>query len=411
MYTNKYFGNTAVMKMEKLCLTLLTEYSQNVGIANKTFKNYWHSGFVPLCQYSETMTNCQSLESIATNFLIKTRKQFDVHEISDWQKRFRYKAGDMLLEYAKVGNITWRRAEPFRKNPLCSEHERLLDEFLVTVQDSYAPTSLKVVRQILSLYLRQLNDKNVNSLSIQEVNRVAMTLCNQTPSQTKNVLQYTKKFLAFLYSKDIIDTDLGKSLPLKSAARRVIQDSFTDDEIQLLIANIDKNSQAGKRDYAMVITALLTGLRSCDIVALKFSNIDWRNNEIKLTQQKTNHPIIIPLEATVGNAIIDYLLNGRPKIKSDHIFLTAIPPYRPLPRMQPIMTRCKERAGLTGDNFRKFGTHSLRRTFSRTLLESEVSLDIISEMLGHSNRDSSKPYLSTDEKGLKQCALSFKSNY
>lgn len=396
------------MEIKELCLTLLTEYSQEVGLSNKTFENYWHSGFAPLCQYAKTMICCKSVEEVATNFLTETKNQVDSGELSPWQRRFRYKAGDMLLEYAKTGNITWRRSEPFRKNPLSHDYEKLLNEFLSTIQDSYAPTSLKVMRQILSLYLRQLNDKNVNSLSIQEVNFAVIKLCDQTPSQARSVLQYAKKFLSFLYSKDITDTDLGKSLPLKPPKRRVIQDSFTDDEIHLLLMNIDEKLPAGKRDYAMVITALLTGLRSCDIVALKFSNIDWQNNEIKLTQQKTNQPIIIPLEATVGNAIIDYLLNSRPKIKSEHIFLTAIPPYRPLPGMQAIMTRCKERAGLTGEKYRKFGTHSLRRTFSRTLLESEVSLDVISEMLGHSTLDSSKPYLSTDEKGLKQCALSIK---
>lgn len=399
------------MDIKKLCLQLLTEYSKNMGFASKTFENYWYGGFIPLYQYAETLNDCQTLETIATNFLLETKNQFEANRISNWQRRIRYKVADMLLDYAKNATITWHRSEPFRKKPLCEQYQDLVDSFIISIQDSYAPSSLKVIRQILSLYLRQLNDIKVASLTLKDVNNAAITLCNHIPSQTKNILQYTKKFLSYLYIKGFIDTDLGKSLPVKGPSRKVIQPCFTDDEVKLLLANIDRNTSAGKRDYALIMMALITGLRSCDIVGLQFSNIDWQNNEISLTQQKTNKPIIIPLEANVGNSIIDYVLNGRPKIKSDYVFLTALPPYKPLPRMQAIMTRCKERTGLTGDNFRKFGTHSLRRTFSRTLLESEVSLDIISEMLGHSNRDSSKPYLSTDEKGLKQCALSFKSNY
>ena len=55
----------------------------------------------------------------------------------------------------------------------------------------------------------------------------------------------------------------------------------------------------------MLLLASRLGLRASDIANLKFSNIDWDKNEIKLTQYMTGHPITLPLLNDVGNAIID----------------------------------------------------------------------------------------------------------
>lgn len=51
------------------------------------------------------------------------------------------------------------------------------------------------------------------------------------------------------------------------------------------------------------------------------------------------------------------------------------------------------------------GLHILRRTFASRLLENGVPLPVISAALGHIGQESSKPYLSTDEKVMRKCAL------
>ena len=68
----------------------------------------------------------------------------------------------------------------------------------------------------------------------------------------------------------------------------------------------------GKRNYAMTLLASRLGLRASDIANLRFSQIDWDNNLITLTMQKTHKIIQLPLLAEVGNALIDYLRSGRP---------------------------------------------------------------------------------------------------
>ena len=80
----------------------------------------------------------------------------------------------------------------------------------------------------------------------------------------------------------------------------------------------------GKRDYAMMVLAAQSGLRACDVVRLELGSINWRTREICLTQHKTGEPLSLPLEPESGNAIADYILNGRPTQRLQ-IFSCAIP--------------------------------------------------------------------------------------
>jgi len=59
----------------------------------------------------------------------------------------------------------------------------------------------------------------------------------------------------------------------------------------------------------MLILAVRYGFRVSDIKALTFANIDFTNNSISITQQKTGKPLTHTLLNDVGWAIIDYVKN------------------------------------------------------------------------------------------------------
>ena len=43
------------------------------------------------------------------------------------------------------------------------------------------------------------------------------------------------------------------------------------------------------------LLALTTGLRACDIIALRLADVDWRGQAIAIVQQKTGNPLTLPL--------------------------------------------------------------------------------------------------------------------
>jgi len=91
-----------------------------------------------------------------------------------------------------------------------------------------------------------------------------------------------------------------------------------------------KTAYLSARNRAICWLAFETGMRAVDICNLKIADIDWANDKIHVRQQKTSKPLELPLRATYGNAIADYLLYERPLSKSTRLFLSSQAPFRPL---------------------------------------------------------------------------------
>jgi len=195
-------------------------------------------------------------------------------------------------------------------------------------------------------------------------------------------------------------------LKLRQIHQPQIPSVYSKEEVEALIGAIDRGHPQGKRDYAMILLAARYGLRISDIIGMRYCNLDWEHNRIILFQQKTGKKIILPLSEEVGNAIIDYLKYSRPNIELPYIFLTAKAPYRELSSNGMGMA-IRDYFRIAGVNFtnRKHGPHSLRHSLASNLLKSNESLPVISEILGHSNTETTMEYLRIDIQLLRQCTL------
>jgi integrase len=169
---------------------------------------------------------------------------------------------------------------------------------------------------------------------------------------------------------------------------------------------IEKTSKKGKRNYAIFLLASRLGLRASDICALQFCNLDWERNVINLVQCKTGKEIEQPLLAVIGEAIVDYIRNGRPKSESKTIFLTAVAPYTPIgvSGLSGIISCVIFKSGIDVKD-RHHGSHCLRHSLATQLLNQGTTLPVISQTLGHSNSQTTMIYLGIDVNGLLSCSL------
>jgi integrase len=184
---------------------------------------------------------------------------------------------------------------------------------------------------------------------------------------------------------------------------------LTPEEVAALKQTLaDESSGLTLRNRAIGILALYTGLRGCDIAALKIASINWEDDLILLEQQKTEVPLELPLSAVVGNAIYDYLNLERPTTDCEYIFVSEHQPKRQLKSkslsniFDKIMKSANIRRGL---NDRR-GLHIFRHRLATELLGNKVSRPVISQILGHISPKSLDVYLSADFKHLKKCSRS-----
>lgn len=270
--------------------------------------------------------------------------------------------------------------------------------------------SIQISRLYLSRFFAFLNTKNVMSLDIVTVPIVLeflRSLSSFGKPTINSIMRTVRYYLKYCHDNEIMQEELFSKLPNPHYNRQSrLPSTYTEDEVRKTLDTIDMGNPCGIRDYAIILLIARLGLRSSDVANLRFSNIDWESDRIRLTQVKTGNPLELPLLSDVGEAIINYLKNARPKTESDHVFIRVQPPYTEF-RSGAVGALVHEhllRAGIHLEG-RKSGSHALRHSLASRLLEHEIPLPVISEILGHVNTQTTMTYLRIDINELKKCVL------
>ena len=102
---------------------------------------------------------------------------------------------------------------------------------------------------------------------------------------------------------------------------------LSDAEIKKFLSVFNRKNLSDKRDYAMARCLTDLGLRCCEVANIKIKDINWHQGILKIARSKSNQEDQLPLLKSVGNAISDYLLHGRPKSNSEFIFVFHRAPF------------------------------------------------------------------------------------
>lgn len=138
--------------------------------------------------------------------------------------------------------------------------------------------------KVFLLAIHTTNAQNINDISPETINCFADAM-NHTESICMNVRRLRCRqvgaYLHWLYAHNLTDRDYSLQLPnFKRTAPR-LPHIWNPEEIDKILSVIGTASPVGKRNYAIFLLLARTGLRISDVVGLKFSNLDWRNNCIK----------------------------------------------------------------------------------------------------------------------------------
>ena len=318
----------------------------------------------------------------------------------------------LLKEFHDTGNIQWHYIPAWSVRALTQNFAYAVERYCeVNTQNQMLmpgtiATSKSAIRQFL-FCAEEVGINNFDGLTRGIVNSCITILAPQYPRGMKSCISAIRSFLTFAFDTGLTAEPLQTAIPETAAPRRVIRHGFSLEEQDILLDAPDCSTVVDKRDYAMMLLAVQTGLRVVDISNLTFQNIDWRESVLNVVQHKTGRSLLLPMEPAVGNAIADYILNGRPECKCSYIFLTKDPPYRKLHNRSAssIVYRYIQKCGIDDETIPRRGFHSFRRSFGARMLQSEIPLEMLSELLGHSNIDSTKPYVAIDVEGLRACTI------
>jgi len=331
-------------------------------------------------------------------------------EIGPNRRNALVKSARLMLEFQAAGAVAWRMMSPDPDLALSGSSRAVLKQFAAAASLELTPGSVRLlageIRQFLA-YLGRIGRSSPGAVTADDVRGFMVEMAPRRPAGIGNVVWSLKRFFAFLNAAGLSDVRVD-GLLARAAPRRVrALPCFTREDTDCLVKGIDTSTPCGKRDYAMVVLAVSTGLRCCDIVALRLDEIDWRRDEIRLVQAKTSRPLVLPLPALAGNAVAEWILHGRPDCGAPEVFVRLHPPFVKLGNStgSTLMRRRLARAGI--DHVARDGKsfHALRRTTGTRLIESGAGLPLAAQILGHARISSSGRYFALASEQLRQCCL------
>jgi integrase/recombinase XerD len=110
---------------------------------------------------------------------------------------------------------------------------------------------------------------------------------------------------------------------------------------------------------------------------------------------KSQRATRLPLPQEVGEAMLTYVEQARPRVSSTYVILTTLAPLRPLsPKaVTAIATRALRRAQVACPHY---GAHVLRHSAATTMLRQGVSLPSIGAVLRHASVETTAHYAKVD---------------
>ena len=174
-------------------------------------------------------------------------------------------------------------------------------------------------------------------------------------------------------------------------------------DVQRLLDSTDGDRPIDIRDRAILMLLAVYGLRRGEVVRLRLQDLDWERELLCVNRPKTRSTQTYPLARPVGDAIIRYLKEVRPRCGHRAVFLTLYAPFRPLDgsALWPIVA--KRLRGLSV-LLPHHGPHSLRHACATHLLSQGLSLKEIGDHLGHQSPETTRVYAMVDLAGLRQVA-------
>ncbi|MCU4162083.1 tyrosine-type recombinase/integrase [Acidiphilium sp. AL] len=289
-----------------------------------------------------------------------------------------------------------------RFTPLVDAYRRHLLEvrgLAVSTIEQHIATTESFLTQALSA------DAPLLELSVLAVERFVATEGRRLKRQSlQHIVARLRAFLRFCFDQnevrerlDVIDTPrvYRGELPPRALAWPLVQ---------RLLRSIDRSSQLGWRDYAILHLMAHYGLRPSEIVTLTLGSIDWQAQTVRVRQCKTRSDLILPLTGQTMRMLRRYLYRGRSGSARPELFLRARTPSGPL-------THCavddlyQKRARMSGLPLQGTSPYCLRHSFAMRLLDRGVGIKVIGDLLGHRTLESTCVYLRLQTGALREVAL------
>ncbi len=306
-------------------------------------------------------------------------------------KRLQYRrlAIQSKKEAVKIEFELKRELARLRGEVVSLHWEEWLSECIKKMKLHFKPSTIESYDKCLNKWCTPIwKGKEISKITTSEVHKVIYETLNPTltPSTKKFILKMIKRIFQMAVEDGILARN--PALGIKVEVPEVEQEVLNPEEVAKLLYEAKLNEH---RFYVIWAFALFTGMRSGEMYALKWSDVDLTNKLIRVSRNWTNKSGMgptknrkcrnVPICADLETLLVELKANLQEFV---------------LPRLED-WTRGQQ-AMVLKDFCRSIGVtpvkfHDLRATFITNMLVQGVSLAKVMSIVGHSDIDTTNKYL------------------
>ena len=238
-------------------------------------------------------------------------------------------------------------------------------------------TPTRVTSEVIEAHLAELFDRGLEKRS------------------QARVLSSLRSMFGFMMLIDRIESSPVDAIEAPKVGQH-LPDVLSVTEVDSIIEAIDPTTALGVRNRAIIEMLYSCGLRVSELVELRFEDIDFEENLVRVVG-KGDKQRIVPVSSAARDKIQLYMEFRKPKHSSEQtLFLNNR--GTPLTRVMVfnIIRGAANIAGIT----KQISPHTLRHSYATHLLEGGANIREVQELLGHQSIVTTEIYTHLDGKRL-----------
>ena len=254
------------------------------------------------------------------------------------------------------------------------------------VEKGYSPNTIAGYGRDLADFAAYLSSISVSSLAKAQRRDIMNYLADLykrglSANSTGRRMSALRSFYKFLLLDKRIEEDPMVNLESPKIAK-YLPNVLTQEEVELLLAQPDTNTMAGKRDKAILETLYATGIRVSELVGLNTYDVNLKFTYAKCFG-KGGKERLVPLGSYAVSALAEYITSVRPKYLKDNaeaaLFLNQRGRRLGRQTVWNLLKLYSSSAGLAAT----ISPHTLRHSLATHMLENGADLGTVQEILGH----------------------------
>lgn len=270
--------------------------------------------------------------------------------------------------------------------------------------------------QQIAVALRSLSSELLRATQTEMFAAVSEVGGDKAHSSVNRLLSSVRRFYRWCERERLITKNPSEDLE-SAKQKRDLPKVLSLDGVEALLAQCAGDDPVDLRNRAMIETAYSCGLRVSELCGLRFPQIDFDSNTLRVIG-KGNKERLIPFGERASRALKTYAERGRPFMRG----VDKEKKPKPLPQEAKDFVFLNQRGTpLTVSGFQKtledivtrsgvevrVSPHVLRHSFATHLLEGGADLRVVQELLGHSSITTTEIYTHLDRDYLTEIIRTF----